>query len=214
MTPELAPPILTTTPHQREDVSALDRFNMHRCPTWRVFCGTRLELVTKPATIRYLYYSTTAATFIHSKSWCPNLIRWWELEEVCFQHSRLQNQQHTCFASGMRGKIHRSLLKDYGVPSGHSAQPPHITLTKYCRHSFEHQTGSSAFWLGSSPVLRWSGAFHLSSANFTTGLVTQWLFRVPPCRKATIHKKTYMPPPGFEPRPNGTTVNITNYYTG
>ncbi|GFS66966.1 uncharacterized protein TNCV_3718461 [Trichonephila clavipes] len=32
-TPELAPPLLTTTPHQREDVSALDRFNVHRCPT-------------------------------------------------------------------------------------------------------------------------------------------------------------------------------------
>ncbi|GFX19870.1 hypothetical protein TNCV_1434311 [Trichonephila clavipes] len=33
MTPELAPPLLTTTPHQREDVSALDRFNVHCCPT-------------------------------------------------------------------------------------------------------------------------------------------------------------------------------------
>ncbi|GFY31115.1 uncharacterized protein TNCV_4360221 [Trichonephila clavipes] len=32
-TPELAPPLLTTTPHQQEDVSALDRFNVHRCPT-------------------------------------------------------------------------------------------------------------------------------------------------------------------------------------
>ncbi|GFW85555.1 uncharacterized protein TNCV_852071 [Trichonephila clavipes] len=32
-TPELEPPLLTTTPHQREDVSALDRFNVHRCPT-------------------------------------------------------------------------------------------------------------------------------------------------------------------------------------
>ncbi|GFY36252.1 transposon Tf2-9 polyprotein [Trichonephila clavipes] len=31
------PPLLTTTPHQREDVSALDRFNVHRCPTRRVF---------------------------------------------------------------------------------------------------------------------------------------------------------------------------------
>ncbi|GFV68678.1 uncharacterized protein TNCV_3001371 [Trichonephila clavipes] len=29
-TPELEPPLLTTTPHQREDVSALDRFNVHR----------------------------------------------------------------------------------------------------------------------------------------------------------------------------------------
>ncbi|GFT03772.1 hypothetical protein TNCV_411521 [Trichonephila clavipes] len=35
-THELAPPLLTTTPHQREDISALDRFNVHRCPTRRV----------------------------------------------------------------------------------------------------------------------------------------------------------------------------------
>ncbi|GFW47018.1 uncharacterized protein TNCV_3486301 [Trichonephila clavipes] len=60
--PELAPPLLTTTPHQREDVSALDRFNLHRCPTRRVFSGTGLELVTRQATIRYLYYSATTAT--------------------------------------------------------------------------------------------------------------------------------------------------------
>ncbi|GFW92694.1 hypothetical protein TNCV_520101 [Trichonephila clavipes] len=45
-TPELAPPLLTTTPHQRE-VSALDRFNVHRCPTRRVFSGTGLELRDK-----------------------------------------------------------------------------------------------------------------------------------------------------------------------
>ncbi|GFW33112.1 uncharacterized protein TNCV_2110421 [Trichonephila clavipes] len=43
-TPELAPPLLTTTPHQREDISALDRFSVHRCPTRRVFSGTGLEL--------------------------------------------------------------------------------------------------------------------------------------------------------------------------
>ncbi|GFT27967.1 uncharacterized protein TNCV_643841 [Trichonephila clavipes] len=36
MTPELAPPLLTTTPHQQEDVSALDRFSVHRCPTRQV----------------------------------------------------------------------------------------------------------------------------------------------------------------------------------
>ncbi|GFV94978.1 uncharacterized protein TNCV_1029761 [Trichonephila clavipes] len=47
-TPELAPPSPNyhTTPHQREDVSALDRFNVHRCPTRWVFSGTELELVT------------------------------------------------------------------------------------------------------------------------------------------------------------------------
>ncbi|GFT06050.1 uncharacterized protein TNCV_1594811 [Trichonephila clavipes] len=61
-TPELTPPLLTTTPHQREDVSALDRFNVHRCPTRRVFSGTGLEPVTKQATVRYLYHSATAAT--------------------------------------------------------------------------------------------------------------------------------------------------------
>ncbi|GFU68340.1 uncharacterized protein TNCV_1534601 [Trichonephila clavipes] len=57
-------PLLTTTPHQQEDVSPLDRFNVHRCPTRRVFSGTGLELVTKEATIRYPYpyHSATAAT--------------------------------------------------------------------------------------------------------------------------------------------------------
>ncbi|GFV00831.1 uncharacterized protein TNCV_1386461 [Trichonephila clavipes] len=63
-TPELAPPLLTTTQHQREDVSALDRFNVHRCPTRRVFSGTGLEPVTKQATVRYLYHSATAATSV------------------------------------------------------------------------------------------------------------------------------------------------------
>ncbi|GFV92988.1 uncharacterized protein TNCV_3427001 [Trichonephila clavipes] len=56
------PPLLTTTPHLREYVSALDRFNVHRCPTRRVFSGTGFELATSQATIRYLYHSATAAT--------------------------------------------------------------------------------------------------------------------------------------------------------
>ncbi|GFW92743.1 uncharacterized protein TNCV_1735361 [Trichonephila clavipes] len=61
-TPELSPPLPTTTPHQREDVSALDRFNVHRCPPRRIFSGTGLELVARQVTIRYLYHSATAAT--------------------------------------------------------------------------------------------------------------------------------------------------------
>ncbi|GFU29667.1 uncharacterized protein TNCV_2408801 [Trichonephila clavipes] len=65
-TPELAPPLLTTTPHQWEDVSALDRFNVHRCPTRRVFRGNRLELMTRQATIRYLYHSATAACLVQN----------------------------------------------------------------------------------------------------------------------------------------------------
>ncbi|GFU73137.1 uncharacterized protein TNCV_1354281 [Trichonephila clavipes] len=74
-TPKLAPPLLTTTPHQREDVSALDRFNMHRCPTRRIFSGTGLEPVTKQATVRYLYHSATAATFYRWKVLHVNLKR-------------------------------------------------------------------------------------------------------------------------------------------
>ncbi|GFT38088.1 uncharacterized protein TNCV_4103261 [Trichonephila clavipes] len=60
-TPELAPPLLTTTPHQRKDISVLDRFNVCRYPTRRDFSGTGLELVTRQATIRYLYHSATVA---------------------------------------------------------------------------------------------------------------------------------------------------------
>ncbi|GFV76646.1 uncharacterized protein TNCV_4728661 [Trichonephila clavipes] len=66
MTPELAPPLLTTTPQQRENVSTLDGLNVHRCPTWRVFSGTGLELVTRQATIRYLSQLSTAATCLIS----------------------------------------------------------------------------------------------------------------------------------------------------
>ncbi|GFX73572.1 uncharacterized protein TNCV_2342771 [Trichonephila clavipes] len=71
-TTPVAPPLLTTTPHQQEDVSALDRFNVHRCPTRRVFSGTGLEPVTKQATVRYLYHSATAATPF-SRNVCPPL---------------------------------------------------------------------------------------------------------------------------------------------
>ncbi|GFT22400.1 transposable element Tc1 transposase [Trichonephila clavipes] len=60
-TPELAPSLLTTTPHQRVDVSSLDRCNVNRCPTRRVFSGTGFKLVTRQATIQYLYHSATVA---------------------------------------------------------------------------------------------------------------------------------------------------------
>ncbi|GFS97108.1 uncharacterized protein TNCV_184581 [Trichonephila clavipes] len=61
-TPELAPPSPNYHTTPTGDVSALDRFNVHRCPTRRVFSGTGLELVTRQAMIRYLYHSATAAT--------------------------------------------------------------------------------------------------------------------------------------------------------
>ncbi|GFT21491.1 transposable element Tcb2 transposase [Trichonephila clavipes] len=62
-TPELAPPSPNYHTTPREDVSALDRFNVHRCPRRRVFSGTGLEPVTKQATFRYLYHSSTTATW-------------------------------------------------------------------------------------------------------------------------------------------------------
>ncbi|GFT92623.1 uncharacterized protein TNCV_1481091 [Trichonephila clavipes] len=80
-TPELAPPLLTTTPHQREEVSALDRFNVHRCLTRRVFSGTGLEPVTKQATVRYLYHSATAATYTLLQSHSSERIN--ALQTVC-----------------------------------------------------------------------------------------------------------------------------------
>ncbi|GFX94094.1 RNase H domain-containing protein [Trichonephila clavipes] len=39
--PELASPLLTTTPYHRVDASALDRFNVHRCPTRTVLGNQR-----------------------------------------------------------------------------------------------------------------------------------------------------------------------------
>ncbi|GFW75745.1 uncharacterized protein TNCV_4429281 [Trichonephila clavipes] len=67
------PPLLTITPQQREDISALDRFNVHRCPTRRVFSGTGLELVTRQATVRYLYHSA-ATGMTPSAAWCDKRI--------------------------------------------------------------------------------------------------------------------------------------------
>ncbi|GFW03498.1 hypothetical protein TNCV_3020101 [Trichonephila clavipes] len=63
---------------------------------------------------------------------------------------------------------------------------------------------------------RWPGASHLSSlsTSLTRRLAAQRLFRVVPCREGTIHLQISMPSPGFEPRPYGSSLSITNYYTG
>ncbi|GFT87239.1 hypothetical protein TNCV_2310341 [Trichonephila clavipes] len=49
--------------------------------------------------------------------------------------------------------------------------------------------------------------------NLKRGLVAQRLFRVPQCREGTIHLQTFIPSPGFELRPCGTAVSVTNHYT-
>ncbi|GFW22430.1 hypothetical protein TNCV_1431811 [Trichonephila clavipes] len=51
------------------------------------------------------------------------------------------------------------------------------------------------------------------STNLTTGLATRRVFRVPPCRKDTIHLQTSKPSPGFEPRLYGAAVSVTKHYT-
>ncbi|GFW60992.1 uncharacterized protein TNCV_4872021 [Trichonephila clavipes] len=53
-TPELEPPILTSAAHLREDIWALDRFNVHHSSTRRVFSGTSLELMTRWLQVRCL----------------------------------------------------------------------------------------------------------------------------------------------------------------
>ncbi|GFV89249.1 protocadherin Fat 1 [Trichonephila clavipes] len=66
MTPELEPPLLTTAPHQREDVSALDRFNVHRCPTWRVF-NDMLTLESKRSLLEKPFKASNEAANSHSR---------------------------------------------------------------------------------------------------------------------------------------------------
>ncbi|GFX49907.1 hypothetical protein TNCV_1031581 [Trichonephila clavipes] len=62
----------------------------------------------------------------------------------------------------------------------------------------------------------WPGASHLSSpsTNHTRGLAARWIFRVPPCRKYTIHFQISMSSAGFEPSPYGTAVSFANHYSG
>ncbi|GFX61573.1 hypothetical protein TNCV_2745481 [Trichonephila clavipes] len=84
--------------------------------------------------------------------------------------------------------------------------------------SLEYHTGDSTILLVPTSIFEGK---HLSggqgpspSTNLTRGHAARQLFRVPPCRKGTIHLQTSMPSPGFEPSPYGTAVSITNYYTG
>ncbi|GFX46213.1 hypothetical protein TNCV_2298621 [Trichonephila clavipes] len=61
---------------------------------------------------------------------------------------------------------------------------------------------------------RWSGVSpSILPPTSTRGLADRRLFRVPLCRKGTIHLQTHTPSPGFEPRPIGSVVNLTNHYT-
>ncbi|GFX89022.1 hypothetical protein TNCV_2853221 [Trichonephila clavipes] len=74
-----------------------------------------------------------------------------------------------------------------------------LTLTVALRSLYRRQYDSARFhpnFEGEYPG-GGSGAFHLSSPStkVTRGLATQRLFRVPPCREATIHLETSMSSP-------------------
>ncbi|GFT55807.1 uncharacterized protein TNCV_4521981 [Trichonephila clavipes] len=58
--PEQALPLQIATPHQREDVSALERFNVHCCPKRRALYYWARNHDTH-VMIRYLDYWATAA---------------------------------------------------------------------------------------------------------------------------------------------------------
>ncbi|GFX19295.1 hypothetical protein TNCV_3014341 [Trichonephila clavipes] len=94
-------------------------------------------------------------------------------------------------------------------------------FTHVVSFSFEHLADDRAILLDSAPIFRKYTlgvvrAFYLSSSctNLARRLAARRLFRVPPCRKGTIHLQTSMPSPGFEPKPNGTAASVTNHYTG
>ncbi|GFV05422.1 hypothetical protein TNCV_226331 [Trichonephila clavipes] len=77
--------------------------------------------------------------------------------------------------------------------------------------SFEHHAGDSTFLISSTPPQGWSGVCCLSSpsTNLTRGLAASR----PPSRKGTIHLQTSMSSPGFEPKPYGIAVSVTNHST-
>ncbi|GFV05089.1 hypothetical protein TNCV_223031 [Trichonephila clavipes] len=58
---------------------------------------------------------------------------------------------------------------------------------------------------------QWATPF---STNLRRTLSAEWLFRVSPCRKGTIHLQTFISFQGLEPRPYGTAVSDTNHYIG
>ncbi|GFW99074.1 hypothetical protein TNCV_3008441 [Trichonephila clavipes] len=74
--------------------------------------------------------------------------------------------------------------------------------------SFDNFSDNRTIWLGSTAI-----GLGLPT-NLTKGLAARRLFRVPKCHTSTMHLQTSTPSPGFEPRPYGTAVSITNNYTG
>ncbi|GFV98316.1 retrovirus-related Pol polyprotein from transposon 17.6 [Trichonephila clavipes] len=176
-TPELAPPLLTTTPHQREDVSALDRFNVHRCPTRRVFSGTGFEPVTKQATVRYLYHSATAARIAETQ--------------------QTDQELHTLIASGTSLELKKVTFPNSSTEimcdlSTGTARP---YIPKQHR-----QDVFSAMHNLSHPGIRRS--VHLMKQRFVwpsiSSDVAKWARHCLACQKSKIHRHTRSPLSSFQ----------------
>ncbi|GFV96793.1 hypothetical protein TNCV_4350061 [Trichonephila clavipes] len=93
----------------------LDRFNVHRCPTRRVFSGTGLEPVTKQATVRYLYHSATAATRSGEKK---------EIGFGCFTTKKKKTQLSTSAENSAAAPKHSTTVPEHSaVPENSTAVP-------------------------------------------------------------------------------------------
>ncbi|GFU50868.1 hypothetical protein TNCV_4460781 [Trichonephila clavipes] len=112
----------------------------------------------------------------------------------------------TCLTKSDQGPRSSSPLRARIFTPVVSLSFEHEVTARFC--SVPHQFRGRKPW-------GWPGASHLSSAspNHTRGLAARRLFRVPPCRKDTIHLQTSMSSPGFEPSTYGTAVNVANHYT-
>ncbi|GFT77698.1 hypothetical protein TNCV_4245651 [Trichonephila clavipes] len=95
-------------------------------------------------------------------------------------------------------------------------------VTPVVSRRFEHHTGDRMISLVSTPILRENtlgvakGLPPLIPLPPTSreDLQLDGYLKHPPCREGTVLLQTSMPPPGFEPRPNGTDVSDANHYTG
>ncbi|GFU94482.1 putative transposable element [Trichonephila clavipes] len=105
-TPELAP--------QRDDVSALDRFNVHCCPTRRVFSGTGLEDICEEKVkcaecLRYMAESRTRRAF---PSWLKQSALA-QLAHVLRSSWRKAPRGHNVTVNGDR---YRAIITNFFIP--------------------------------------------------------------------------------------------------
>ncbi|GFY16513.1 uncharacterized protein TNCV_735421 [Trichonephila clavipes] len=103
-TPELAPPLLTTTPHQREDVSALDRFNVHCCPT-RFVEWAENEIAVVPDFHKRILFSDEAHFWLNGYVNKQNCRIWSEANPQVYVETPLQPEKLTVWCALWAGGI-------------------------------------------------------------------------------------------------------------